>query len=119
MLPVKATLDGNIEEMWIEMGSSVHGRHHFTVTDADDIPSLVQAINKATFRKAFVLSYEPPAGLFARISLNEGEGRYISIQVTKGYDKKLRYLFYNGQEDFAVYNGKEITSAIQTILDEF
>ena len=80
-------------------------------------PHWCRQSTKQRSEKSLFCLYEPPAGLFARISLNEGEGRYISIQVTKGYDKKLRYLFYNGQEDFAVYNGKEITSAIQTILD--
>ena len=45
LLPVKVTLDGNIEEMRIEMGSPVHGRHHFTVTDADDISPLESSPN--------------------------------------------------------------------------
>ena len=42
----------------------------------------------------------------------------MSIQVTKGPDKKLRYLLLSEQGDFCVYNGKEITAAIQSMIDD-
>ena len=118
LLPVKVPLDGHIEEMWIEMYDPIRDNRYFTVTEPEDISLLVQAIRKAVFRKAFVISYEPPDSIFARIFLSEKEETGMSIQVTKGPDKKLRYLLLSEQGDFCVYNGKEITAAIQSMIDD-